>query len=131
MTFCGTPYWTAPEIIRQEAYTEKADVYSYGIVLWELITAQEPYSGMESMEVAYAAAERGLRPSIPTVCPEGYAELMQRCWSDNPENRPDFTEVLEILFGMKRGFDNLLTPAMKAHYRKKSNAERKNRTSRN
>ena len=40
MTFCGTPYWTAPEIIRQEAYTEKADVYSYGIVLWEIITHQ-------------------------------------------------------------------------------------------
>ncbi|GMH77445.1 hypothetical protein TrVE_jg14035 [Triparma verrucosa] len=120
MTFCGTPYWTAPEIIRQEAYTEKADVYSYGIVLWELITAQEPYSGMESMEVAYAAAERGLRPTIPTVCPEGYAELMQRCWSDNPADRPDFTKVLEILFVMKKSFENLMTPAMMATHRRKS-----------
>jgi len=121
MTFCGTPYWTAPEIIRQEAYTEKADVYSYGIVLWELITAQEPYSGMESMEVAYAAAERGLRPTIPSVCPEGYAELMQRCWSDEPDNRPDFTEVLEGLFVMKKDFENLMTPEMtRALKRRKS-----------
>lgn len=123
MTFCGTPYWTAPEIIRQEPYTEKADVYSYGIVLWELITAQEPYSGMESMEVAYAAAERGLRPSIPTVCPEGYAELMQRCWSDNPEERPDFNEVLQILFAMKKDFATVLTPGMIQSQRRKSIAE--------
>ena len=113
LTFCGTPYWTAPEIIRQEAYTEKADVYSYGIVLWEIITHQEPYSGMESMEVAYAAAERGLRPTIPSICPEGYAWLMQKCWSDDPDDRPDFSEVLESLFKQKKEFENLLTPGMK------------------
>ncbi len=66
------------------------------------------------MEVAYAAAERGLRPTIPTVCPEGYAELMQACWSDDPNDRPDFTRVLEILYGMKRDFENVMTPAMKS-----------------
>ena len=88
-------------------------MYSYGIVLWEIITAQDPYSGMGSMEVAYAAAERGLRPTIPSVCPEGYAELMERCWSDEPSDRPDFTEVLEILFGIKKSFENLMTPEMR------------------
>lgn len=101
-------------------------MYSYGIVLWELITAQEPYDGMESMEVAYAAAERGLRPVIPTVCPEGYAELMERCWSDDPSDRPDFTEVLSILFDMKKDFETLITPAMKASQRRKSIQEYNN-----
>ena len=75
---------------------------------------------MESMEVAYAAAERGLRPTIPSVCPEGYAELMQRCWSDEPEERPDFTEVLVILFEIKRAFEIVMTPAMRASKRRES-----------
>ena len=68
---------------------------------------------MESMEVAYAAAERGLRPTIPSICPEGYAELMQQSWSDDPEDRPDFSEVLEILFEQKKDFVSLMTPIMK------------------
>ena len=78
---------------------------------------------MESMEVAYAAAERGLRPAIPSVCPEGYSELMQRCWSDEPDERPDFTEVMIVLFEIKRSFENLMTPAMRASTRRKSMVE--------
>lgn len=107
MTHCGTPSWTAPEIIRQEAFTEKADVYSYAIVLWELITQQDPHEGMEGMEVAFLAAERGLRPTIPSVCPEGYAELMSSCWQDNPDLRPDFSEVLARLYELKKAYNDL------------------------
>mmetsp|Transcript_43719 Transcript_43719/g.137291 ORF Transcript_43719/g.137291 Transcript_43719/m.137291 type:complete len:141 (-) Transcript_43719:57-479(-) len=97
MTFCGTPYWTAPEVIRQENYTLKADVFSYAIILWELVTGKEPYDGMEGLNVAYAVADDGLRPDVPNICPEGYPELLAECWSDDPEERPEFGKILERL----------------------------------
>ncbi|RYY36458.1 protein kinase [archaeon] len=77
LTACGTPAWTAPEIVKMERYTEKVDVYSFGIILWELITKQEPYGGQKGVQIAYAAAEQGLRPEIPSFCPPDYAQLMQ------------------------------------------------------
>jgi serine/threonine protein kinase len=48
MTACGTPSWTAPEVLRNEKYTTKADVYGYGIVLWELFARQDPFPGMSN-----------------------------------------------------------------------------------
>ncbi len=55
----GTPYWTAPEIVRGDAYDHRADVYSFSIILWELITLAEPYKGMDPIETAYAVADKG------------------------------------------------------------------------
>ncbi|CAM9499846.1 unnamed protein product [Chrysoparadoxa australica] len=110
MTFCGTPYWTAPEIIRQESYTEKADVYSFAIVMWEVFSGKEPYGGVNGMEVAYAAAEDGLRPIIPDTVPEGYADLMRKCWADDQHARPGFTQVLDELYMLKKRYDHLMSP---------------------
>lgn len=98
MTACGTPAWTAPEIVKMENYDEKVDVYSFGIVMWELIMREEPYDGQGGVQIAYAAAEQGLRPTIPMFCPDNYSELMQRCWAEKPDDRPDFGEILETLF---------------------------------
>ena len=81
MTACGTPYWTAPEVVRGEIYDQRADVYSFAIILWELITLSEPYKGRDPLEIAFAVADEGLRPKIPFVCPEEYSKLMQDCWA--------------------------------------------------
>ena len=75
LTACGTPAWTAPEVVRMEEYTEKVDVYSFAVVLWELITQSEPYDGEGGIQIAYAAAEQGLRPPIPEFTPERYSKL--------------------------------------------------------
>jgi hypothetical protein len=61
-------------------YDLSADVYSFGIVLWEIVTLDEPYEGMDPLQAALAAAQNGLRPKIPFICPDEYAKLMQDCW---------------------------------------------------
>lgn len=114
LTACGTPAWTAPEIVKMERYTEKVDVYSMGIVLWELITRQEPYGGQKGVQIAYAAAEQGLRPKIPNYCPPDYAQLMQECWAANPEERPAFEEILKRLFQLKKQADQAAAMALAA-----------------
>lgn len=105
LTACGTPAWTAPEVVRLEAYTDKVDVYSFGIILWELLTRDEPYGGQKGVQIAYAAAEQGLRPEVPSYCPDDYRSLMTSCWADNPHNRPGFGAVLKQLFQMKKEAD--------------------------
>jgi serine/threonine protein kinase len=68
MTRCGTPAWTAPEIIRGEKYSEKADLYSFGVVMWEMLTRKQPYAGRNFMGVSLDVLE-GKRPQIPQDCP--------------------------------------------------------------
>ena len=106
MTACGTPAWTAPEVVRMEDYSEKVDVYSFAIVLWELIMRDEPYSGEGGIQIAYAAAEQGLRPDVPDHIPSKYAELMKECWADSPHDRPGFGQILTRLFQMMKDESN-------------------------
>eukprot|EP01117_Protostelium_nocturnum_P009566 TRINITY_DN3411_c0_g2_i2.p1 TRINITY_DN3411_c0_g2~~TRINITY_DN3411_c0_g2_i2.p1 ORF type:complete len:714 (-),score=214.05 TRINITY_DN3411_c0_g2_i2:702-2843(-) len=97
MTACGTPSWSAPEILRNEHYTEKVDIYSFGIVLWECVTMEDPYLGMAPYQVVLAVGTKGMRPTIPSDCPPHWASLMRDCWQEIPESRPSFDEVIQRL----------------------------------
>jgi len=101
MTACGTPSWTAPEILRNEHYTTAADVYSFGIVLWECITREDPYYGMPPFQVVLAVGTKGLRPLVPQTCHSCWIKLMTECWSENPSERPSFSSVMNSLEAMK------------------------------
>jgi serine/threonine protein kinase len=96
MTRCGTPCWTAPEIIRGEKYDERVDIYSFGIVMWELLTRKQPYAGRNFMGVSLDVLE-GKRPQIPGDCPQGFAKLMKKCWHASPDKRPQMEHVLAAL----------------------------------
>lgn len=111
LTACGTPAWTAPEIVKMERYTDKVDVYSFAIIMWELITRQEPYGGQKGVQIAYAAAEQGLRPEIPAYCPADYADLMRQCWASDPHERPTFQVILKRLFQLKKSSDTAAAAA--------------------
>lgn len=103
LTPCGSPAWTAPEIVEMRPYTRKVDVFSYGIMLWQLVAREEPYSDRENnIDLAIEVATEGLRPKIPGFCPVDYAELMRRCWAANPDDRPEFDEIQESLTKMRR-----------------------------
>lgn len=93
---CGTVQWMAPEILANQKYAEPADVYSYGIILWELLTRECPYEGMNSIQCAMAVLNRGAKPEIPAWCPARFASLISRCIDKEPNKRPSFQEILDI-----------------------------------
>jgi serine/threonine protein kinase len=99
---CGTFHWMAPEVIAGHRYTEKADVFSFGVNLWELLTRDTPYKDMQPMQVGLAVLNRGLRPEIPHDTPEDYAALMRACWNADPMKRPSFAQIIRALQSMLR-----------------------------
>ncbi|KAI5054730.1 hypothetical protein GOP47_0029875 [Adiantum capillus-veneris] len=81
----GTYRWMAPEMLSQKPYTRKVDVYSFGIVLWELLTAHLPYEEMGAVQAAFCVIHENTRPPIPPDCPTVLSDLMCRCWCTDPE----------------------------------------------
>ncbi|KAL5580675.1 hypothetical protein UlMin_013117 [Ulmus minor] len=93
--------WLAPEIIAgdPECVTETwmSNVYSFGMVIWEMVTGEVAYSAFSPVQAAVGIAACGLRPEIPKDCPQMLKSLMTKCWNNSPTKRPQFSEILSIL----------------------------------
>jgi len=101
-TFVGTPAYMSPELIANRDYNEKIDVYSFGILLWELFTGQVPFEGMNPLSLALAVRE-GFRPAIPpTGIPNDVCQLMTACWHDDYNKRPSFSAILTMMQSEQR-----------------------------
>ncbi|KAG5573567.1 hypothetical protein H5410_063333 [Solanum commersonii] len=98
----GTYRWMAPEVIGHRPYDRKADVFSFGIVLWELLTGKLPYEFLTPLQAAVAVVQKGLRPTIPANTHPMLVELLEKCWQQEPLLRPDFSEILDILQHMTK-----------------------------
>uniref|UniRef100_A0A8C5Q717 Tyrosine-protein kinase n=1 Tax=Leptobrachium leishanense TaxID=445787 RepID=A0A8C5Q717_9ANUR len=89
--------WTAPEAALYGRFTIKSDVWSFGILLTELVTkGRVPYPGMVNREVL-EQVERGYRMPCPQGCPESLHELMKLCWKKDPDERPTFEYIQSFL----------------------------------
>lgn len=77
-------------------------MWSYGVVLWELLTGETPYKGFETLSIAYGVAVNSLKLPIPKTCPEAWSRLMKRCWECDPHDRPSFKEILKVLDEISR-----------------------------
>uniref|UniRef100_A0A0C9RE30 mitogen-activated protein kinase kinase kinase n=1 Tax=Fopius arisanus TaxID=64838 RepID=A0A0C9RE30_9HYME len=104
MSAAGTFAWMAPEVIIQNTFSTASDVWSYGVLLWELLTGETPYKGINALAVAYGVAVNKLTLPIPSTCPQPWKYLMQACWSCDSHGRPDFTEILEALDDVRSAF---------------------------
>lgn len=93
----GTYRWMAPEVIEHKPYDHKADVFSFGIVVWELLTGKLPYEYLTPLQAAIGVVQKGLRPTIPKHTHPKLAELLERCWQQDSTLRPDFSEIIDIL----------------------------------
>ncbi|KAL5975275.1 hypothetical protein ACLOJK_031954 [Asimina triloba] len=100
----GTIPWMAPELLtadKSTMVTEKVvDVFSFGIVMWELLTGEEPYADMRSEGIIAGIIEGSLRPEIPSWCDPAWSSLIERCWSSDPGSRPSFSEIAKELRSM-------------------------------
>jgi serine/threonine protein kinase len=91
----GTFQWMAPEVIITDNYNEKADVYSFGIILWEFWSVEPPYKDVSPKDVAInVKKDKHYRPKIPSKMPNEIVHLMKKCWDYDPLQRPNFSEII-------------------------------------
>lgn len=93
----GTYRWMAPEVIEHKPYDHKADIFSFGIVVWELLTGKIPYDYLTPLQAAIGVVQKGIRPTVPKDTHPKLTELLQKCWHRDSAERPDFSQILEIL----------------------------------
>lgn len=85
--------WMAPESIKNKAYSTASDVWSFGVVMWEIVNPKEmPYKDLTNMEVAIGV-HTGNRLNIPSCYPPTSANIMKACWKRQPTNRPTFSQI--------------------------------------
>jgi len=93
----GTMQWMAPEVILSSSYTESCDVYSLGIVIWEVLTSRCPFEELGSLELPHAITVGNKRPPVPAYCTEMQKRLLEVCWSRDYQERPAAAVVLGLL----------------------------------
>ncbi|XP_076932743.1 uncharacterized protein LOC143598403 [Bidens hawaiensis] len=93
--------WLAPEMIAgdPETVTETwmSNVFSFGMVVWEMMTGEEAYAALSPVQATVGIAACGLRPDIPKDCPQHLRTLLNKCWHNTPSKRPTFSEILSLL----------------------------------
>ncbi|KAD3068519.1 hypothetical protein E3N88_36399 [Mikania micrantha] len=100
----GTLPWMAPELLNGSTtrVSEKVDVFSFGITMWEILTGEEPYANMHCGAIIGGIVKDTLRPVIPEQCEPEWKKLMEQCWSTEPTIRPSFAEITNRLQAMSK-----------------------------
>ena len=89
----GTPAYMAPELLQHNIFTEKGDVYAYGMIVFEVLTGDTPWSGLNQMQIMMQVCIQKERPTIDGDAPADLVALMRRCWDHEPDARPPFAQI--------------------------------------
>lgn len=120
----GSAAWMAPEVFEGSLYSEKCDVFSWGVILWEVISRKKPFDdiGGPAFRIMWAV-HKGIRPPLIRNIPKPLEKLMTRCWSKEPRQRPSMQEVVSIMSNLMQFFKGADQPLV---YPQLSNDETNN-----
>uniref|UniRef100_A0A914BWM5 Mitogen-activated protein kinase kinase kinase n=1 Tax=Acrobeloides nanus TaxID=290746 RepID=A0A914BWM5_9BILA len=107
----GTAAWMAPEVFRGKKYDQKCDIFSFGILMWEMLARRQPITDPDShaYTILWQVSE-GRRPPVIKDCPSALMDLIQLCWDDNPNKRPTIDEVVDIIDVIRKIYGNYDKP---------------------
>lgn len=100
----------SPEVAQRLPYNQSTDVYSFGILLWEICTAKKPYDGISSRDLLHKVVNAKVRPKTKFISPipsKSFSQLMKQCWSHNPDERPDFSSIIKGLSQVRDCLDKI------------------------
>jgi serine/threonine protein kinase len=113
----GVMPYVAPEVLRGKPYTQAADIYSFGMIMYIVATGRQPFDNCAHDEVLALNVCNGNRPEIDKrIIPKCFIELMKRCWDLNPENRPNSIEIKEIIELFYNSLDQEFKEKKNQHY---------------
>ncbi|XP_072027905.1 uncharacterized protein [Amphiura filiformis] len=90
----GSVQWQAPEIFEKQVLSPKAAIYAFGIIVWEMVSCEEPYKDFLPVRVIYQVVAHRLRPTIADDCPQFLKELMEQCWHEDRTERPESSDIV-------------------------------------
>ncbi|XP_016954585.1 mitogen-activated protein kinase kinase kinase 7 isoform X1 [Drosophila biarmipes] len=93
----GSAAWMAPEVFEGSKYTEKCDIFSWAIVLWEVLSRKQPFKGIDNAYTIQWKIYKGERPPLLTTCPKRIEDLMTACWKTVPEDRPSMQYIVGVM----------------------------------
>ena len=99
--YTGTVIYMAPEVALRQPYTEKVDIYSFGIILWQMTSGQVPFAGMYQDEFMAKVVKEHHRPKIREDLPKQLIHLIECCWDNDPQRRPSSSELVEVLEALR------------------------------
>eukprot|EP01108_Squamamoeba_japonica_P004865 TRINITY_DN3831_c0_g4_i3.p3 TRINITY_DN3831_c0_g4~~TRINITY_DN3831_c0_g4_i3.p3 ORF type:complete len:149 (+),score=63.54 TRINITY_DN3831_c0_g4_i3:244-690(+) len=89
----GPLKWMAPEAIKDRVYSQRSDVWSYAVTVWEIVAREDPYPDMDALQVASRVVFNGLRLQMPYDAPPQLTEIMDWCFQTDPAQRPNFSQI--------------------------------------
>jgi len=109
----GSLRYMAPEVANRKPYNHKVDVYSFGIILWELFACRKPFENMDAQQYYKKVVHGGERPAISRKFPNDLVKMIRSCWDVDPQKRPAFQRIVSSLTEMLNNevsdLENLLT----------------------
>ncbi|GBB98238.1 hypothetical protein RclHR1_03180003 [Rhizophagus clarus] len=114
----GVMPYVAPEVLKGNPYTQAADIYSFGMIMYVIATGKQPFANRAHDGILAASICNGIRPEIDDqIAPKCYIDLMKKCWDSNPENRPLTIELEETIELFHNSLDQKFEEKKQQHYK--------------